>query len=322
MKNIWLLLLISISFLNGFGFSPIKPPLAIVSCLDVGTASGQSCSSNTISVDDIDSEFSTVMRVGDVNLKVLDIPIYIDTNSDDKVSMTISDKTDLENSDGEKIDFSMQYIQSGSVVSDISSGVEFTLLEEGASGRDGDTVVGYIRIIISSVLDTQTVGKYSFSKDISVKLGDIRESSSASFDAQGEVEQVTVVGFESLSSFKDGVFFLDALVDYGNFKLNQSNEKRESVFVKNNTKGDIKIKFNTSPLIHTLDDNYQIEMSYFYQEDGEVENRIDNNTFFTVADGKNGGDKIGEMRFVTESLNQTLMAGEYSAVLNITVSAD
>ncbi len=321
MKNLWIQLVISISFLNAFGL-PIRPPIDPVSCLEVGTVSGQSCSGNIISVDDIDSEFTTIMRVGDVNLKVLDIPIYVDTNSNDEVSMTVTDKTDLENSDGEKIDFSMQYIQNGSVVTTISSGVAFTLLEEGASGRDGDTVVGYIRIVIASLLDTQTVGKYSFSKDIKVGLGDIRESSSADFDAQGEVEQVTVIGFESLSSFKDGLFFLDALVDYGNFRLNQNNEKREDVFVKNNTKGDIKIKFDTSPLTHTIDENYQIEMSYYYQESGEVEKRVDNNTFFTLISGKNGGDKVGEMRFVTEPLTQTLMAGEYSAVLNITVSAN
>jgi hypothetical protein len=125
-----------------------------------------------------------------------------------------------------------------------------------------------------------------------------------------------------MSSFQEGVFFVDSTVDYGDFKLNENNEKREDVFVKNNTNGEIKIKFNTSPLVHTLDNNYQIDMSYYYKADGDSEQEIENDTYFTISSGKNGGDKVGEMRFVTEPLTKALLAGEYSATLNVTVSAN
>jgi len=322
MKKLSLLLLITI-WLHGFGF-PITTPIdPIINCLEVGDSSGQECSGNEITMNDIDIDFTTTMKVGQSNLEVVSIPIYVDTDSNDKVSMIITDESDLQNSDGESIDFSMEYIsKSSGSTQTISSGVAFTILDEGESGRDGDTVVGNIRIIIDSLLDTQTMGTYSFSKKVKVKLGDIEESLDADFDAKGEVEQVSVVGFSSMSSFQEGVFFVDSTVDYGDFKLNENNEKREDVFVKNNTNGEIKIKFNTSPLVHTLDNNYQIDMSYYYKANGDSEQEIENDTYFTISSGKNGGDKVGEMRFVTEPLTKALLAGEYSATLNVTVSAN
>jgi len=291
-------------------------------CLDVGTTTGQSCTDDTINVDFMTTTFSSTMKVSDNNLNVLEIPIYVASDTTEAVSMTISELSALQNSDHDIIDTKLEYIQGGSVVATITNGTAFTLLADGESSRDGNTEVGRIRITINSALsDTQTAGSYKLSKSMTVKLGNGSDSSSETLESRGVVEQVSMVGFENLSSYTTGQAFKNGLVDYGNFTLNSANEQIKDIFVKNNTNGDFQLKFETSDLISQIDSNYKIAMSYYYKKTDASEQSISNNQYFTIMSGKNNGSKVGEMRFVTEPLTSSLIAGEYKATINVTVQA-
>ncbi|CAA6798841.1 MAG: Unknown protein [uncultured Sulfurovum sp.] len=307
MKKLLLLTLLS---LNLFG-----------ACLEVGTTAQSACSGDTLRVDAMNVNFSTSMKVADTNLKVVDIPIYVFSDSMDEVKMTMANISTLRNSVNEVISTAFYYVVND-VESAITENQSFTLLSAAAGGRDGTSIVGYVRIKVNSLADTQTAGSYALSKNISVNLGNASDSPTATLSASGNVEQVSMVGFENLATYKTGKVFKDGLVDYGNFTLNTSNEQVKDVFVKNNTNGNFQIKFETSDLISQVDNNYKIDMSYYYTKIGATEQSINNNEYFTIMTGKKNGTKVGVFRFITESLTGSLIAGEYKAVINVTVSAN
>jgi hypothetical protein len=235
--------------------------------------------------------------------------------------MTINDVTALTNG-SDSIGTKFEYVQNNTVMATIANGVAFSILASNASGRNGNSIVGYIRITVNEALsDTQTAGIYSLSKSMNVQIGNGSSSSSETLSASGTVEQVSMVGFENLATYKTGKAFKDGLVDYGNFTLNTTNEQIKDLFVKNNTTGAFKIKFLTSDLISQVDSAYKIDMSYYYTKTGASEHTINNDEFFTIMSGKNNGSKVGQMRFVTESLTGSLIAGEYKATINVTVQA-
>jgi len=304
------LLLLSILSWNLFG-----------ACLEVGATAGKSCTGDSVRVDAMNANFSISMKVADTNLKVIDIPLYIFSDANDEVKMTIANLSTLRNSANEVISTAFYYVVNN-VESAITENQPFTLLATSNAGRDGNSIVGYIRIKVNSLADTQTAGTYTLSKNMSVKLGNGNDSPVATLSASGSVEQVSMVGFENLATYKMSQAFKDGLVDYGNFTLNTKNEQVKDIFVKNNTNGNFQIKFETSDLISQVDNNYKIDMSYYYTKIGATEEGINNNEFFTIMSRKNNGTKVGTMRFVTESLTGSLIAGEYKAVINVTVSAN
>jgi hypothetical protein len=63
-------------------------------------------------------------------------------------------------------------------------------------------------------------------------------------------------------------------------------------------------------------------MNYYYKKNDENEQKIINEETFTVITGKSSGNKVGEMRFETERITNSLLAGEYKAILHVTVSAN
>jgi hypothetical protein len=304
------LILITLLSLNLFG-----------ACLDVGATARQSCSDDTVHIDNISKTFTSSMKVSDNSLTVVDIPIYIFSNSTEEISMTISNVSTLRNANNEVITTTFYYVVNNTEYS-INENQSFVLLSADANREEVNALTGYIRIKVNSLSDTQTAGGYSLSKNMTVKLGNGSDSSSATLSSSGIVEQVSMVGFENMATYKTGKAFKDGLVDYGNFTLNTTNEKIKELFVKNNTTGDFKIKFETSDLISQVDNNYKIDMSYYYTKTDASEQPINNNEFFTIMSGKNNGTKVGQMRFVTESLTGSLIAGEYKATINVTVSAN
>jgi hypothetical protein len=302
MKNI-LILLILVS-INLFGL-----------CLKVSSSSGQICSGDSVSIDDISKNFTTTMKVSDNGVTVIDIPIYLYSDSAEEVSMTITNNSFLQNSSGEIIDTSFYYVVSSSE-STITEGNSFVLLANGAGGRDGNSVVGYIRIKVNTLSDTQTVGSYLLSKNMDVKLASSGDSS-GTLSSSGLVEYVTIVSFEnSISGYTSGGKFIDAVVDYVNFNLNAVNTQTRDVYVKSNSNNACTISFTPTDLVSQVDDDYTIGMSYYYGT-----KKIENNTPFTVVNGKNGGSKVGEMKFETDIVDASVIAGEYKATLAVTVSA-
>ena len=306
-KTLLLLLIISI---NLFG-----------SCLKVSSNSGATCSGDSIIIDDISKNFTTTMKVSDNGVTVVDIPIYIYSDSTEEVTMTITNSSSLQNSSGETINTNLFYVVGG-VESSITENSSFVLLANGAGTRDGNSIIGYIRIKVINLSDTQTVGSYALSKNMEVKLTNSGSSPIATLSSSGSVEYVTIVSFEnSISGYTSGEQFISAVVDYGDFNLNAVNTQIRSLYVKSNSNKDCTISFATSDLVSQVDSNYKIGMNYYYTKTGGSQQTISNNSPFTVINGKNGGSKVGEMKFETQTIDASMIAGEYKAVLNVTVSA-
>jgi len=308
MKNI--LILLMIISINLFG-----------SCLKVSSSSSVTCSGDTISIDDINQNFTTTMKVSDSGVSVVDIPIYISTTSTEEVTMTITNSSSLQNSDGETITTELFYVVGGGE-STITEGSAFVLLANGAGTRDGtNQLVGYIRIKVT-LSDNQTVGSYSLSKNIEVALTNIGTSPTATLSSSGSVDYVTIVSFENIiSGYTSGEKFISAVVDYGDFNLNAVNTEIRNLYVKSNSKKDCTISFATSKLISQVDSDYKIGMNYYYTKTGGTQELIQNNVPFTVIRGKNSGSKVGEMKFETDTIDASLIAGDYKAVITVTVSA-
>ena len=308
MKNI-LILFIIIS-INLFG-----------SCLKVSSNSGTTCSDDSISIDSISKSFTTTMKVSDNGVTVVDIPIYISTDSTEEITMTMTNITSLRNSDNETIATDFFYVVGGSEHGIIENS-SFVLLANGAGTRDGsNNLIGYIRIKVT-LSDNQTVGSYSLSKNIKVTLTNNGTSPTATLSSGGSVEHVTIVSFEdSISGYTSGEKFISAVIDYGDFNLNAVNRQIRSLYVKSNSKKACTISFSTSKLVSQVDSSYKIGMNYYYTKIGGTQQTIPNNIPFTIINGKNSGGKVGEMKFETETIDTLLIAGEYKAIINVTVSA-
>jgi len=309
-KFIFLLTFSSFFSLNLFG-----------SCIHIGYQSGLSCSGDEIIIDDLQTNFTSTMKVSDSELTVLDIPIYIYSTKRGRVQLQLNENQPLTN--GEENINTTFYLVQNNKEDEITLGEAFRVGGRGwrRSQLDGQTLVAQIRIKVNNLSDIQTAGKYRLKKNIQAKLRRTYTSSST-ITATGEVEQVTIVGFEDVSNYTSQQLFKDAFIDYGIIDFNSINRQIRDIYVKNNTTGACQISFNTSPLVSQIDSNYKIPMKYFYQKEGEAVKQIINAEPFTLIMGKNNGSKVGSMTFETEKLTGPLIAGDYKATLQVTVSAN
>ena len=304
------ILLLAIFSLNLFG-----------ACIHIGYQSGLSCSGDEIIIDDLNTNFTTTMKVSDRELTVIDIPIYIYSNKRNRIKLELTENQPLSNGK-ERIDTKF-YIVKKNREKEITLGKAFKIKKRGKRKKkfDGHTLIAKIRIKVDNLSDMQTAGGYQLKKYIQAKIGR-NYTSSSTITATGEVEQVTIVGFEDVSNYSSQQLFKDASINYGLINFNTINRQIRDIYVKNNTTGACQISFNTSPLISQIDSSYQIPMKYFYQKDGEAEQEILNAEPFTLIVGKNNGSKVGSMKFETEKLRGNLIAGDYKAVIQVTVSAN
>ena len=304
------ILLLAIFSLNLFG-----------GCIHIGYQSGLSCSGDEIIIDDLNTNFTTTMKVSDRELTVLDIPIYIYSTKRNRIKLELTENQPLSNGK-ERIDTKF-YIVKKNREKEITLGKAFKIKKRGRRKKklDGNTLIAKIRIKVDNLSDIQTAGGYQLKKYIQAKIGR-NYTSSSTITATGEVEQVTIVGFEDVSNYNSQQLFKDASINYGLINFNTINRQIRDIYVKNNTTGACQISFNTSPLISQIDSSYQIPMKYFYQKDGEAEQEILNAEPFTLIVGKNNGSKVGSMKFETEKLRGNLIAGDYKAVIQVTVSAN
>ena len=292
-------------------------------CLKVGISSGQSCNQNSIKIDNINHSFTTKMQVSDSYLTLVDIPIYLYSDVEEEVTMSIRKISSLKNFTNEVIETQFYYIPIGSSAKLIKENLPFTLLLRGkTTKREGNRQIGTIRIEAKNLSDMQTAGTYQLSYNLTVNLGTTLSSTSI-LSCRGEVEQITRIGFQSLSTYKRGKGFLDSSINYGTFKTHQSNIEKRDIYVKNNVDKRVEVKFQTSDLINQTDSSYRIRMDYFYREKSGLSQPIKNNTSFTIIEGKNSGIiPVGEMIFKTEPIKDSLVAGEYKAILYIKISAN
>jgi len=289
-------------------------------CLHVGFQSGLTCSGKGITIDDLNIDFSTKMKVSDKALTVVDIPIYIYSNKKRKVKLLLNENQPLSN--GQENINTKFFLIKRNKEREITLGKPIKLVGRRKRKKfNGHTIVAYLRIQVNALSDTQTAGKYQLKKSLQAI---VRRTTSptASLTATGEVEQVTMVGFENVSSYTTQQRFKDATINYGLIDFDTVNRQVRDIYVKNNTLGACQISFSTSPLISQIDPNYKIGMNYFYQQDGEERHQILNSEPFTLIRGKSNGSKVGSMTFETEQLKSSLIAGDYKAVIHVTVSAN
>ena len=293
-------------------------------CLHIGFQSGITCSGDELIIDDLNLDFTTQMRVSDNDLIVLDIPIYIYSNRKKnhrtkRVKLLLNENQPLSNGN-ENINTKF-YIVKRNKEREITLGKPIKIVGKRGRRLNGQKRIAWLRIKVNALSDMQTAGTYTLKKTLQAQFQGQR-SSTASFFARGKVEQVTIVGFDNVSNYTSQQLFKAASIDYGLINVNTINLQTRDIYVKNNTNGACQISFNTSPLISQIDSFYQINMNYFYQKDGEQEQKIVNDEPFPLIVGKHNGGKVGRMKFETEKLTNSLIAGEYKAVIHVTVSAN
>ena len=282
-------------------------------CLSVSDTATQ-CSSDNIHI----SHMSHALTLKSGNS--VDIPLYVSSDSDKKITMTLQNISALKNSKGGVIATTMTYIRNGSSRS-ISDGTAFTLLSEGEGSRNGSNV-GILRVEVATIDALQTAGEYSLDTTMHIALDTVSKTAQASLITKGSIDYLTLVAFENLASTNiEGEKFIDSVIDYGKLKLHKVNTISKNLYVKNNTPNNITVSFTPSDLIHTILPNHKIKMKYSYTPNSGSTHIIEDNTAFTVAHGKQNGGVVGVMKFDTELIRANHLAGEYKAVLNITVQA-
>jgi len=184
--------------------------------LTVSSSAGVSAGSDgSIRLDALSATFSN-LEVSSSN-QFIEIPIYVKSDTLEAISLTINNIVPL-NQNGESIPFSLSYKDS-----EISSGVAFSLLNAGEGGRDGNTVVGKIKILIPSVSATQVAGDYAVSMSMELSSANYGSSATEMFSIGATVPLVAIAGFNTTSSLTNGQHFEGATLDYGTFSFNQKN---------------------------------------------------------------------------------------------------
>ena len=300
-------------------------------CLEVGVTSGQSCSGNSVNIDSITQSFSSNMEITMGNYS-LDIPLYVRSDSTDEITMTLTGLASLNNSVGAD-DIVMDYTflnSSKNFIQTITDGQSFVLISIGGTAstgvRDGNTLVGYIRLATNSNLQAlQTSGAYSLSLNTKVTTGGAGNDSD-SITANATVSAVTMVSFSNnVSGQKTGESFVNSTVNFGTLSLGGSNSTTADVYLKNNvikTNNRVTMSFTPVALKHeTYPNNHEIGMNYSYT-DGTTTTTITDNTPFILKTGKQSGSKVGTMTFTMDALPSTLLAGTYNASITVTIKAE
>lgn len=242
----------------------------------------------------------------------IEIPIYIKSNSTEAVNMVISNISPLIQG-GDSIGISLSY--RGRT---INNDVPFNLLNEGESGRDGNTIVGKIKVNIPTVVSTQTYGEYSINLDAKLSSNNYSNTSTQSFKIKATVPLVAIAGFKSVSDYTHDKIFIGSTLDYGTFKFNQKNIIEKNLFIKSNSTQNFRIAFDTGQLVSKIDNNYKIPMNYYY-------NNVPfstNHTFIALSGKNEGTNNIGVIKFETDTITQELIAGEYEATIGVTITLE
>jgi hypothetical protein len=262
----------------------------------------------TIQLDALSANF-TNLEVSSSN-KFIEIPIYVRSDTLEAVSLTINNILPL-NQNGETIAFSLSFKGTN-----ISTGVAFSLLNSGEGGRDGNTVVGKIKITIPSVSTTQIEGS-SYNVNMNMELSSANHQSVATeiFSIGATVPLVAMAGFSSTSSFKNSQYFVGDTINYNTFSFHQKNIIEKDLFVKSNSTQDFTISFNSSQLTSQVDSSYKINMAYYFKGV-----QFTNNQKFTALTGTNEGvSSLGKIKFETQTITGSLIAGTYRASVGVTI---
>ena len=178
-------------------------------CLHIGFQPGITCSGDELIIDDLNLDFTTQMRVSDDNLIVLDVPIYIYSNKKKnrktkKVKLILNENQPLSN--GSETINTKFYIVKRNKEREITLGKPIRLIGKRGKRLKGQKRRAWLRIKVNALSDIQTAGTYNLKKTLQAKFRG-RRSSTASFSARGEVEQVTTIGFDNVSNYTNQQLF-------------------------------------------------------------------------------------------------------------------
>jgi len=297
----------------------VLPILLYSEYLYVGSQNQTGSTDGVIQIEDITKTLSTALKVDDTNI-IVDIPIYVKTDSLKEVVLNISNIANLKNSSNEEINTELYWV-AGGVETTINEASDFTILNAFSGDRDGNTVVGYIRVKIPSVESSQTDGSYSFTDKIKTGLkflGGASYSSDSDFTFNSEVALVAVASFLDTSSYKEGQKFVGGMVDFGTFSFDV-NTKTKNLYIKSNSTKTFKITFtNTPALTHESDNTQTINVNYYFND-----TQITANNPFTPLIGKSDGtSSLGTLKFQTEAISGSKLAGTYRATVNVSITLE
>jgi hypothetical protein len=297
----------------------VLPMFMFAEYLYVGSSTQDGSTDGDIKIENISKTLSTSLKVGDVNVHQ-DIPIYVKTDSTKEVVLNISNIADLKNSSNEQISTSLSWIDGSGSETSITDGNDFTILSQGSGNRDGTTIEGYIRVKIPSVASDQTNGTYTFSDTIKTGLkdGSVTYSNDASFGFSADVALVAVASFSDTSGYTQGQKFVAGSVDFGTFSFDK-NVIEKDLYIKSNSTDSYKITFeNTPELVCETDSSQKIAMTYYFEG-----SQITAGSAFTPLNDKSDGTaSLGKLKFETESITGSKLAGSYRATVNISVTLE
>jgi len=260
---------------------------------------------NPISIDFSNVEVSSSNRY-------IDIPIYVKSDSTEAITIKLSNILALTQG-SESINLTLSYRGNS-----ISNDVIFTLMNDGEGGRDGNTIVGNIRVIIPSVYPAQTYGVYSTKIDMELSSINYISHPINYLNISANVPLVAIAGFDNVSSYTNGQRFINTTINYGLFSFNKKNSIEKNLFIKSNSKQNFKISFDTTELVSKVNNNYKIPLNYYFNNSPFI-----NNQYFTALSGKDKGESsTGVVKFETENINSSLISGSYEAIINVTISLE
>lgn len=280
-------------------------------------------SSNAITVNSFSESFSpNTLKVG-ISSVSLKIPIYVKSDSMSNIAITLSNLSNLQNSsDNQEISTSFFYQQhNNSSQISIYNNTPFTLLHNGVGVRDGSTPTGYLIIKANNISNTQTYGTYKLTSNIQAHLAN-QNSNITNLSIRGDVPLVAVASFVSTSAYQSGQKFEDNQVNYGKLRFMTENRMIKDLFVKSNSNQSFKVTLIPNDLIHQVYDNSIIKMNYYFTSNNGQRTHINGNNYFTAIQGKSDGVKVGEFECETERITASHLAGDYRAVMNVTITLE
>lgn len=282
---------------------------------DFVTVSSQAINSDgteTTLLNNFSASFSNlvVSSTGTDTNNYYDIPIFVRTDTNDAIVMTLTDIGDvIHDNTVDTMGLSLSYNGTS-----IENGQSFNLLEANSGTRDGSSSVGNIRVTVPSVGVTQKVGDYSLTISM-----DLAGESTQNLPVTASVDLVAVAGFEDVSD-KIGKNFISpsSSIDFGSINLNQKNTIPKDLFVRSNSNDDFTISFSTAKMIHEDDNSYKLNMKYYWNDVLFT----DNKKFIALTEPNEGKTKVGTIKFETQIPTSTLIAGAYSATINVTITME
>lgn len=275
----------------------------VVSSNPIGAIEG-----NVTRIDNFINNFSA----GD-STQTKDFSLYMSSDSTEDIRLAISNFANLSNGN-DNIGLKIYYKDASSAnFNEIQNSSDILL--QGA--RDGQSSIGSLRIEINGIANHQTAGNYSNNSSISVTSGAMQTNASFQVNANAPLVAIAKLG-TPINSSSTGNKFVSSTIDFNDFSFG-ANSTQRPLYIKSNSNNQFRVTFSSIPNLKRegAGSSREIAMKYYFNS-----TQISTGDTFVAVTGKNDGSSpIGSMRFETESITASHIAGEYSASISVHVSA-